>query len=540
MPARPRVFVARVDDYDPARIRSAVSEGIAFVGPRLQGNVVAKADWSYAHRRRGSAAYTRPELVKGALDSLLAREPDLFLVFSGTANWGRSARRMARKAWGHPADFRRQGFLALPRVFRGRVSICPTDEARYYRYQLSVGRRMSHEERRSVDEIADGCRYWDRVATGWELYHADGVLLFPKLKSNHLAHGLGGAVALQGAGFLRGAVLLDGHDQHHSRRIADLLELTDPDLIVTDAIDVGVGGSPDTQAGHRLGAVLVANNAVAHDVVCAHLLGLDPGAIPHLRLASSRGYGPLDLDAIDVEGGEQLPLFTTRVRGFGVSGARRVDDFSSHFERELGVPFPLEVCCGDPYQGSGAHGLLLDWLYTSYDLPDARERMKRWPRASVLVGDCEAQPTSRRVFLVGDAAIASFRSQAAYLQPLLPVPTGMERWLGALAGLHRYRLPDGRTGLAMAIPGSPPSRPAMDRAFFVGSLGRIRSALTFEALGGLLAGLITTLLRRHRNRDGIRVVHARKIQRFVDRSWREPWLGPAALTLRKERGEDSS
>ncbi|MBN94580.1 MAG: hypothetical protein CL928_10985, partial [Deltaproteobacteria bacterium] len=271
-PLRPRVFLARVDDYEPARIRAAVAEGVDFVGSFPTGNVVAKADWSYAHRRLGTAAYTRPELVKGALDSLLTRAPDLFLVFAGTADWGRSARRMAGKAWGNSPDFRRHGFLALPRLFRGRVSICPTDEARYYRYQLSVGRRMSSEERRGVDPIEQACRYWDRVTTGWELYHADGVVLFPKLKSSHLVHGLGGAVALQGSGFLRGSDLLDGHDQHHSRRLVDLLELTDPDLIVTDGVEVGLGGSPQTQAGHRLGAVLVANNAVAHDVVCAHLL----------------------------------------------------------------------------------------------------------------------------------------------------------------------------------------------------------------------------------------------------------------------------
>ncbi|HCP45965.1 MAG TPA: hypothetical protein DIU15_07990 [Deltaproteobacteria bacterium] len=256
-------------------------------------------------------------------------------------------------------------------------------------------------------------------------------------------------------------------------------------------------------------------------------------------MASQRGFGPLDLDAIDVLGSDHFSQLRARVCGFGVSAVGRADEFAIRFERDLGVPFPLEVCCGGSYQATGTHGLFLDWLYTSYDHPDARERMKRWPRGSVWVGACEARPGHRWLYLVGDEAIEAFRQQAAYLQPVVPIPRGLRRWFGAIAGLHRYRLADGRAGLTMTVPGSPPSRAAMEGAFFIGSLGRIRSSLCLDWAGGVLARLWTLLLRRHRNRDGIRVVHARKIQRFVDRVWRRPWLDPPALKLRQSDDGES-
>jgi hypothetical protein len=45
-------------------------------------------------------------------------------------------------------------------------------------------------------------------------------------------------------------------------------------------------------------------------------------------------------------------------------------------------------------------------------------------------------------------------------------------------------------------------------------------------------------LRHRRNRRGLRVVHARKIERMLHRSWRKKFGLPAALTpkLGKERG----
>ncbi len=529
------MWVGSVASYDVGAVREAVARGLDFVSPQLRGNVVAKANWLVSHPRLATASSTRPELAAGALEALFAKQHELRVVFSGSAALGHSTRHQALRARGRDDRFRNGGYLSLERMFRGRVTVRPTDESRFYRYQLSVGKRMSNEQRGALDaELDDDVRYWDRVVAGYELYHADSVLLFPKLKTSVLANGLSGAVDLQGVGFLRGVDRVDGHNRHNARRMVDMLEITDPDLVITDAIDIGLGGSTMTQDAHRLGLVVVADNAVAHDSVCSRLLGFDPEANEQLRIAASRGFGPIDQELIELGGDADLAAATTRIRGFGPTGLRRADEFGGFFARYSGSSFPVEVQCGGVYESAAGPGVFLDWLYTSFDHPKFRERMKWWPPCSVLIGDVAARPRNPRVYLVGDRAIESFRAMTDFMQPALMMPLSARRHLPGALGLYRYRLKGGGRGWATSISGNPPSRQAISWAFFLGSFGRIRPPLlgAFPLPMEAFYQVVAALLRQRRNRRGIRVVHARKIERMLKRAWRVKVGLPAALTLR--------
>ena len=538
-PRRARVWVGRVASYDVGAVREAVARGLEFVSPSLRGNVVAKANWLVSHPRLATASSTRPELTVGALEALFARQHELRVVFSGSAALGHSTRHQALRARGKDDRFRNGGYLSLERMFRGRVTVRPTDESRFYRYQLSVGQRMSNEQRDALAApLDDDVRYWDRVVAGYELYHADSVVLFPKLKTSVLANGLSGAVDLQGVGFLRGLDRGDGHNRHNPRRMVDMLEVTDPDLVITDAIEIGLGGSTMTQGAHRLGLVVVADNAVAHDAVCSRLLGLDPEANEQLRIASSRGFGPIDEELIELGGDADLEAAATRIRGFGATGLRRADEFSEFFARYTGSTFPVEVQCGGMYEAAAGPGVFLDWLYTSFDHPKFRERMKWWPHCSVLIGDVCDRPQHSRVYLVGDRAIESFQAMTDFMQPALMVPMSARRHLPRSLGLYRYRLKGGGRGWATSISGNPPSRQAISWAFFLGSFGRIRPPLlgAFPLPMEAYYQVVAALLRHRRNRRGIRVVHARKIERMVKRAWRLKVGLPAPLKLRSDKG----
>jgi uncharacterized protein (DUF362 family) len=540
-PRRARVWVGRVSDYDVGAVREAVARGLEFVAPTLRGNVVAKANWLISHPRLATASSTRPELAAGALEALFARQKELRVVFSGSAALGCSTRHQALRARGKDSRFKSGGYFNLERIFRGRVTVRPTDESRFYRYQLSVGRRMNNEQRRALGvELDDEIRYWDRVVAGYELYHADSVVLMPKLKTSVLAGGLSGAVDLQGVGFLRGLDRADGHNRHNARRMVDMLEITDPDLVITDAIELGFGGSTMTQSGHRLGLVVIADNAVAHDAVCSRLLGLDPEANEQLRLANSRGFGPIDAQLIDLGGDADQETSRKRIRGFGSTGLRRVDEFGDFFARYCGARFPFEVLCGGVYESPAGPGVFLDWLYTSFDHPKFRERMKWWPECSILIGDVVQRPRHSRVYLIGDRAIESFRETTDFMQPALMLPLSARRHLPRSLGLYRYRLKGGGRGWATSVSGNPPSRQAISWALFLGTFGRVRAPLLaalplpVEAFHQVVAAV----LRHRRNRRGLRVVHARKIERMLHRSWRKKFGLPAALTpkLGKERG----
>jgi hypothetical protein len=60
----------------------------------------------------------------------------------------------------------------------------------------------------------------------------------------------------------------------------------------------------------------MAVNPVATDVVCSHIVGLDPHDVEHVRLSAERGLGPLDLDQIEVMGDVTLEEAQARAEGF--------------------------------------------------------------------------------------------------------------------------------------------------------------------------------------------------------------------------------
>ncbi|MEM3004269.1 MAG: hypothetical protein QXK96_03120 [Candidatus Bathyarchaeia archaeon] len=52
----------------------------------------------------------------------------------------------------------------------------------------------------------------------------------------------------------------------------------------------------------NLGLVVVGDNAAAADAVMSSIMGYDPKKIKHLKLASAKGVGPINLDEIEVVG----------------------------------------------------------------------------------------------------------------------------------------------------------------------------------------------------------------------------------------------
>ena len=79
--------------------------------------------------------------------------------------------------------------------------------------------------------------------------------------------------------------------------IVDICAYRMPDLAIIDGRSACVGG----ELGGRLvpyGAIIFSDDPVAADAVGAHLLGLDPMSIRHLRLAHELGLGTADLDQI--------------------------------------------------------------------------------------------------------------------------------------------------------------------------------------------------------------------------------------------------
>ena len=479
------------------------------------------------------AAATRPELVEGLLEVLLGRSSDTLAILSGRGSLQVPARRALARTGGQ-GRFKRRGFAALRGKFGKRVRIQPGDESRLYRYQLSVGDLLDGTQRSDLRRVLPPEeRASQRVIAGWELYHADSLILAPKLRYCGELGGLSGAVALLGQVLPRTSDrdLGGGRVRHH--RLADLLELGDPDLVVSDGVTVGWGGGSLCQSARALGVVVVADNAIAHDVVCAHLMGLKAQDQAHLVAASSRGYGGLDLADYDLKSEVDFDTTALRLSGYGPPPVRDASAFRSWYQEQTGFALGLEVLCGQE-SDAGSASRALHWLMGCWDHPESREAMKSWPELSLIVGINEGGVRYGRVALLGDRAINDFSRHCVSQQTIVSIPKGLRAGLGGISKLIHFRRRDGRSGWAVAVPGEPPTLREISAALKIFSLGRIRAPLlkTEKLFDRGLFRLLAFLKRRRKNSKGIPVVHARKIPRLQQRSWRRLWSQPARLKVR--------
>jgi hypothetical protein len=181
------------------------------------------------------------------------------------------------------------------------------------------------------------------------------------------------------------------HNYKLDEKIVDLYEVGCPDFIATDGIEMSLGGNHLTQHGYPLGIIVMAKNAVAHDAVCARILHLEPQDLPHLRIAQERGYGPHDLENIDIEGDISLDEVqnTTKEWDLGLMDIRNLD-------------CGIEILCGEPFCQGGCHGVVLDWLHMIKDRkPQLWENLPPW---TLVMGKYKGDVSTDRLMVIGSCS----------------------------------------------------------------------------------------------------------------------------------------
>jgi uncharacterized protein (DUF362 family) len=347
-------------DYDPERISIVVREGLAELGllRRVRGRVVIKPNVVMAHKKIAPSAYTRPEFMDGVLRALRG---------AGPAEASFTIVEKSGAGLPTPRIYRRAGYAALRKTHPVRL--------------LAI-----EEAPKTIIPLLRG-RLHDHIVTAPEIADNDFLVYAPKLKTNYLTQGLTAAVKLN-IGILRDRQRMWNHNSHLDEKIVDCLEIGFPDFIATDAVEIGFGGNQFTEHGRPLGLVILADDPLAHDVVCARLLHLDPRSIGHLAEAERRGYGSLDPARIDVSGDLTLAAAMDRTKDWDVHPIR-VEESQDR----------MKVLSGEPYCSGGCHGVFLDWLYMIKDRkPKLWTRLPRW---TVVIGEYKGDVEARRVLLLG-------------------------------------------------------------------------------------------------------------------------------------------
>ncbi len=369
-----RVFLGHCESYDdPAQIAAVIARGVAAVGAAPPaGRVVIKPNVVFAHPVHAQHCYTRPEFLEALLSVI----------------YGNGAQAAAGPATQHPPV---SGVSIVERSGTG----CPTSvcfrRAGYGRLTRHFPVRLiALEESRKKQVHLTRSRLHDHLTLGKAVVDSDYLVFAPKLKSNVLAQGMTAALKLN-IGSLDDPERMWHHDHHLDEKIVDILEAVYPRLIVTDAIEIAVGGNQMTEAGKPLGLIMVADNPLAHDLVTARVLNLDPAGIGHLQEAVRRGYSPASLEDVEVVGDFPLEEAQARTCGYDL-GYRRVDRFES----------PFRIVCGEPYCTGGCHGVFLDWLYMVKDRQP--HKIARFPHLTVVIGRTDETVEGESVLLIGKCA----------------------------------------------------------------------------------------------------------------------------------------
>ena len=397
-----KVIIRNCQDYDPPAIERIVREGLAELGlaGRVRGRVTVKPNVVMAHRTVAPSGYTRPEFMDGLLRAVEALAPD-----------GSKVTIVEKCGAGVPTSrmFRRAGYYRLRRSHRARghrVRVLPLEEAAKQKVHLSRG--VVHQTITTAPQIVDN----------------DFLIYAPKLKTNYLAHGLTAALKLN-IGILRDRQRMWNHNHLLDDKIVDLLEAGRPDFVATDAVEIAMGGNQFTQPGRHLGVVILADDPLAHDVVCAHIFHLDPRRVGHLQKAADRGCGSLDLADLDLGGDLSLDEVRERTKTWDV-GFVRVDQVASG----------IKVLSGDPYCTGGCQGVFLDWLYM---IKDRKPRLwAKLPAWTVVIGKYPGDVAADRVLIVGTCSSVEGRLAAKKVRRVRGCPPkhkDLVLWLFLKAGI---------------------------------------------------------------------------------------------------------
>jgi uncharacterized protein (DUF362 family) len=291
----PTVILRHCDAYDPERIRGIVREGLAALDLRPRGRTLLKPN-IVSSGELFKHAYTRPEFVEGVLRALQDRNDGAMTELAVGERCG----------------------ITIPtrRAFEG---------AGYNPMLKAVGaKRYCFEEEPQVEiPLTHPERLRDYLFTPEPVAKADFFVNCPKFKAHPwttVTFSMKNYIGIQDDRHR----LID-HDHRLNEKIADLQYIIQPEFIAIDAITAGEGRML-TPVPFPLNLVIMGNNQLAFDAVCCHLIGVDPMTVDHLRLAYERGFGPIDLAQIRVEGDVSLEQARARAKGFKV-GLIRVEKY---------------------------------------------------------------------------------------------------------------------------------------------------------------------------------------------------------------------
>jgi uncharacterized protein (DUF362 family) len=267
---KPKVLIMRCDDYDVNKLAAIIKQGIGELGVGPFGRTMLKPNCVMAHPELFPYAYTRKEVVEAVAIAIkeMGRATEISV---GERSGITIPTRFCFWNAGYMDVIKRHGLK--PVYF---------DEARHVPVKLAGKGRLR-----------------DQIHLPEPVVNSDFLINMPKFKAHpwtRLTLSQKNFIGLQDDRYR----LVD-HNSYLEQKIVDLQEAVKPGLIVIDAITAGQKMML-TPTPFRMGAIVMGINSCAVDAVCCRMVNVDPNDVVHLKLASERGFGPINLEEIEVGG----------------------------------------------------------------------------------------------------------------------------------------------------------------------------------------------------------------------------------------------
>ena len=336
----------RCDDYDPENISGIIKEGMEELGAKPSGRVLIKPNVVLAHPEVFPHAFTRKEFLDG--------------VISATKSMAENAEEIAvgeRSAITIPtrANFKMAGYTEV--IKKHKIKTYYFDEVP----QIPVKTKGENTLR-------------DNIFVPKPVARADFLINLPKFKAHswfRLTLSLKNFIGIQDDRHR----LVD-HNIFLEHKIADLQSAIQPKFIAIDAITAGEKQVLAPTPFH-MGAIVMGTNSCAVDTVGCHMVHVDPNDIFHLRLASERGLGPMNIEEIDVSGDFPLEAVREKTRDFEIC-MERIDNYFEHESNISCIVGAFPEKHSPDYCWGGCPGALQEAIHilrTYY--PDVDKEMKK-------------------------------------------------------------------------------------------------------------------------------------------------------------------
>lgn len=285
MDEKQRVLIMRCNKYDPDKISGIIKEGMEELGVKPSGRILFKPNVVIAHPQIFPQAFTRKEFLDGAITATKAMAKNIKELAVGERSGITLPTRWIFRNAGYPEVLKKH-----------KIKAHYFDEVK----QVPVELKKDGSLRKSI-------------FVPKPVAQTDFLINLPKFKAHpwcRLSLSLKNFIGIQDDRHR----LVD-HNIFLEHKITDLQEVIQPKFIAIDAITAGQKMML-TPTPFDMGAIVMGTNSCAVDAVGCHMVHVDPKDLIHLRFSSERGFGPMNLEEIEVSGDFPMDEIRGKTRDF--------------------------------------------------------------------------------------------------------------------------------------------------------------------------------------------------------------------------------